>query len=78
MFESTKTIIDEPIEIKREFTKINYNSYMDLYNVVYVSKEHSSIVFYLSNGDERIESYEGKDTTEFWFEKILEKLGIKE
>lgn len=78
MFESTKTIIDEPIEIKREFTKINYNSYMDLYNVVYVSKEHSSIVFYLSNGDERIESYEGKDTTEFWFEKILEKLCIKE
>lgn len=78
MFENTKTIIGEPIEIKREFTKINYNSYMDITNVIYVSKEHSSIVFYLSNGDERIESYEGKDTTEFWFEKILEKLGIKE
>lgn len=76
MFESSKTIIGEPIEIKKEFTKINYNSYMDLYNVIYVSKEHSSIVFYLSNGDERIESYEGPETTEFWFKKILEKLEI--
>lgn len=71
-----KQILTEPIELKREFAQINYNSYMELYNVVYVSKEHSSIVFYLSNGDERIESYEGPETTEFWFKKILEKLEI--
>lgn len=71
-----KQILTEPMELKREFSQINYNSYMDLYNVIYVSKEHSSIVFYLSNGDERIESYEGPETTEFWFKKILEKLEI--
>ena len=71
-----KQILTEPMELKREFTQINYNSYMELSNVVYVSKEHSSIVFYLSNGDERIESYEGPDTTEFWFKTILEKLEI--
>ena len=71
-----KQILTEPIELKREFTQINYSSYMELYNVIYVSKEHSSIVFYLSNGDERIESYEGSETTEFWFKKILEKLEI--
>lgn len=73
-----KQILTEPIELKREFAQINYNSCMDLFNVIYVSKEHSSIVFYLTNGDERIESYEGPETTEFWFKKILEKLGIKE
>lgn len=78
MFENSKTIIGEAIEIERKFTKINYNSYMNLSNVVYISKENSSIVFYLYNGDERIETYEGKDTTDFWFKKILEKLDIKE
>lgn len=50
MFESSKTIIGEPIEIKREFTKINYNSYMDLYNVMKNSRKTPDF----SHGDIRL------------------------